>query len=58
MAETDRHTSIDGDQITDHTVTPTEIQYEGTPSKFKMLIYNSDTEKFKWFHFIRGKIFQ
>jgi len=58
MADPDRRTTIDGDQIADHTVTPHEMEVEGTPSKFKMMIYNSDTEKFKWFHFIRGRLFQ
>lgn len=55
MAESDRRTTIDGDQITDHTVAPQEIEYEGTPGKYKMMIYN-ENGKFQWFHFIRGRI--
>jgi len=58
MADPDRRTTIDGDQITDHTIGVEEIDYNGTPENLKMLIYDSATEKFKWFHFIRGRIYQ
>ena len=55
----DRRTAIEGDQIRDHTVTPDEIEYEGTPSNYKSLIYNEITSKFKWMHqLINGKIFK
>jgi len=59
MSETDRRTTIDGDQIRNGTVTPVEMETEGTAGNYKSMIYNSATEKFKWFHqLIQGKIFK
>lgn len=55
----DRRTAIDGDQIRDGTVTPAEIETEGTEANYKSLIYDSVTQKFKWMHqLIQGKIFK
>jgi hypothetical protein len=57
--ETDRRTTIDGDQIRQHTINPEELYAEGTEANYKSLIYNSLTEKFKWMHqLIQGKIFK
>ena len=56
MADTDRRTTIFGDQIKDSTITPQELKISNSPSKYMILIYNPDNEAFKWFHFIRGGI--
>jgi len=59
MADADRRTTIDGDQIRDHTINPEEMYAEGTKGNYKSLIYNSSTDKFKWMHqLIHGKIFK
>ena len=58
MADADRRTTIDGDQITDNTVSSEEMKTTGTPEEFKMMTYNPSTGGFTWFHFIRGRIFQ
>lgn len=54
MGDTDRRTTIDGDQITDNTISASEMKVDNSPDKFKMLMYNPITEAFSWFYLIRG----
>jgi hypothetical protein len=55
----DRRTTIDGDQITDHTVTPVEIYFENSITDDGIVIVNPNTSQFKYTNFpVFGQNFQ
>jgi len=53
MAENDRRTTIDGDQIRQHTIRPEEFQTVDdvkTPKKWQILMFDTVSDKMKWFY--------
>lgn len=61
MAETDRRTGIDGDQITDHTIEPSEFKTENDvkdPQNWQILMWNKALQKMKWFYTFGNRIFR
>jgi hypothetical protein len=52
MADDDRRTTIDGDQITQHTVSPEELRETGTPQVGQTPVYKENPsgtpDEFKW----------
>lgn len=48
MADPDRRTTIDGDQITDHSVTPEELDTDNTPQDEYVIEYSSALGKMFW----------
>jgi len=61
MAENDRRTGIDGDQITDHTIEPSELKTEGDiddPQNWQILMWNKSQQMMKWFYSFGNRIFR
>lgn len=59
MAETDRRTTIFGDQIEDHTVTSQELDTLGAvddPSNWQILMWDKINQKMKWFYSFGNRI--
>jgi hypothetical protein len=59
MAENDRRTTIDGDQITDHTISPEEFKTVDdikTPKRWQVLLYDAIAGKMKWFYTFGNKV--
>ena len=53
MADTDRRTGIDGDQISDHTITPSEIKTVNDvadPNRWQVLAWDKTLQKMKWIY--------
>jgi len=50
MADTDRRTTIDGDQITDHTVTKEELETDNAASDGYVLSYQGTPDKMRWIY--------
>ena len=58
---TDRRTTIDGEQITDHTVTPEEFDSVGSvvdPSRWQLLGWDKVSQKMKWIYTFGNRIFK
>jgi len=51
----DRRTSIDGDQITNHTITPDEFNTVDSvtdPKAWQILMWDKVNQKMKWFYIV------
>lgn len=61
MTDPDRRTGIDGDQITDHTIEPSELKTVDdikTPKRWQILLYDTVAGKMKWFYQFGNRIFR
>lgn len=59
MADEDRRTGIEGDQIKDHTVRPEELQTVDdvkTPGRWQVLLYDVAQSKMRWFYTFGNRI--
>lgn len=58
MATNDRSTTIDGSQIEDKSLGPTEFDASNEPRNRQVLQYDSNTAKFVWRWSIFGRLFR
>lgn len=56
MADPDRRTGIQGDQIVDHTVTASELEPIVAPLGFQMLQFDAVADKMVWAYLIPARI--
>lgn len=59
MADTDRHTGIEGDQIKDHTIEPSEFKTVNDvkiPKRWQLLAFDKNNNKMKWFYNFGNRI--
>jgi len=56
MADPDRRTTIDGDQITDNTVTPSEFKTSNNPARWKALLFDELNDIMKWSYIFGNRI--
>ena len=59
MSDPDRNTGIEGDQIRDHTIRPSELATVGdikTPKKWQTLIFDFANDKMKWVYNFGNRI--
>ena len=59
MSSTDRRTGIEGDQIKDHTLQPSEFMTEEDikdPQNWQILMWNKVQQKMKWFYTFGNRI--
>lgn len=55
----DRRTTIDGDQITDNTITPDEfdtVNQVTDPNNWQLLMWDKVNQKMKWFYSFGNRI--
>lgn len=59
MADQDRRTTIDGDQITDHTLEPSEFKTVNNvenPERWQILMWDKSNQLMKWFYLFGNRI--
>jgi len=59
MADNDRRTTIDGDQITDHSIKPRELDTVNEikdPQRWQLLMWDKVSQKMKWFYIFGNRI--
>ena len=61
MPDTDRRTGIQGDQIQDHTIQPSELKTVDdikVPGRWQVLLYDYVAGKMRWFYTFGNKVIQ
>lgn len=59
MSEQDRRTGIDGDQISDHSIEPSEFNTVDSikdPQRWQILMWDKLNQKMKWFYTFGNRI--
>lgn len=57
----DRATGIEGDQIQDHTIKPSEldtVDSVNTPKRWQQLVFDFTNDKMKWMYMFGNRIFR